>query len=591
MFKKTFIASEARVLELIVEILRLLPEFQKDLPEGCVKHAFWRKQFHRNPETERMLELMREMPAFNEQAPTRHTAAAWRAVLMTGYGNSLPVVLRNLLTRAARKPVKRPPIRRWRDAFGPNEKIQRVRPPESNAWIPNPHRGTTTFQRFQGDPLYPCWVWSDTHGPTEFKNLKGKTPPENEKYVPRTTLTYCRWPWAWLEPRKGQYRWDIIDGALAAAHARGQTAQLRFEPYTSRVDYDKTPCAAKRHPSQRSVNVPDWYWDTGARWIRKGVYAANEPDSNDPRYIKHFGDFIRAFAKRYDGHPDVESVDIAYAGFWGESGGNATATTGSTLTRIYLRSFKRTQLISMLGTPGCGFAAKITQGMRTHVGWRADCFGDLRNPNVPEIPRGTAWNHTFAYPRLIAKHGITEAWRSAPITMESCGTVTSWYQDDYDFDVIMREGLRYHMSVLMPKSTFFPKAVRNKIIEFDKRIGYRFALREILLPLEAKRGERITADFLIDNVGCAPIYRPYRLALRFRQGRKSAVVALKQDIRTWMPGHACFSEKIPIPRTLKPGEAKVDFVILGDQNQPRVWFALDAKTSDGWHPLTCIDLK
>jgi hypothetical protein len=582
--------SEAQVYANILELLRLFPALRKSLPEGCERRAFWRRLLTRNAETRRLLEVLRELPGFNERAPRRRTAAAWKAVFEEGPQNVLENILRDIIRRGTRKPVKRRPVRRWRDAFGPNEKLQRVRPVESQAWLPNPHRGTTTFQRFQGDPLYAGWTWSDTHGPLSFPPLEGPV-PENRKYVPRTTLSYCRWPWAWLEPRKGRYRWDIIDGALRAARERGQTLQARFEPYTARVNYSETPCRAKRHPRERSVNMPDWFWDTGARWIRKGPYAANEPDCNDPRYIRHFSDFVRAFARRYDGHPDLESVDLAYAGFWGESGGNSTPATAAKLADVYLKSFRQTQVVTMLGTPGCRHAAKRTNGTRRQVGWRADCFGDLRNPDHPDVPRGLCWNHTFdSYPKSIAKCGLQEAWRTAPVTMETCWNVTGWYLDGYDFDVIEREGMRYHMSVFMPKADFFPAAVRARMEAFDKKIGYRFALRQMQLPLESRRGETILLQFFIDNVGCAPLYRPYRLALRFRQGGRSAVVPLRQDIRGWMPGHTWFEEKIAVPRALRRGEAKVDLAIIGDNGQPRVWFAIGGRTDDGWHPLTSVDV-
>ncbi len=582
--------SAAQVLDAILEQLRLRPELQASLPAGCTRRAFWRDRLGRNEETRRLWRVLREMPGLNELAPRQKTAAAWAAVFDTGFGDTFARVLREVLVRADRKPVARRPIKRWRDAFGPHEKVQRIRPVESDAWLPNPHRGTTTFQRFQGDPLYPAWHWSDTHGPVVFPAAKGPV-ADNAKYIPRTTLSYCRWPWAWLEPRKGDCRWEIVDGALRAARAHGQTLQVRFEPYTERVDYGKTPCTAKRHPPERSVNVPDWFWDTGARWLRKGPYAANEPDCNDPRYVRHFGDFVRAFARRYDGHPDLESVDVAYAGFWGESGGNTTRAPAAELTDIYLQSFRRTQLVGMLGTPGLAHAARRTGGTRRLIGWRADCFGDLRDPDHPDVPRGLCWNHTFdGYPRAIATCGVRDAWRRAPVTMETCGTVASWYLDGYDFDTIVREGFRYHMSVFMPKSVFFPAAVRAKMEAFDRMIGYRFALRQAILPLEAVRGAKFKASFFIDNVGCAPIYRPYRLALRFRRRGRNEIVPLRQDIRTWEPGHTWFEETIVLPRALPPGEAKVDLAMIGDDDRPRVWFAIDGRTPDGWHPLADIDV-
>ena len=47
---------------------------------------------------------------------------------------------------------------------------------------------------------------------------------------------------------------------------------------------------------------------------------------------------------------------------------------------------------------------------------------------------------------------------------------------------------------------------------------------------------------------------------------------------------------LSLPRRLAHGEAKIDLAIIDDKDQPRVWFAIDAKTEDGWHPLTSLDV-
>ena len=57
----------------------------------------------------------------------------------------------------------------WRAAFAPGEVIQRVRPKEYTGELSNPHKGTTTFQRFNGDALYPGLEWNDSEGPIAFK--------------------------------------------------------------------------------------------------------------------------------------------------------------------------------------------------------------------------------------------------------------------------------------------------------------------------------------------------------------------------------------------------------------------------------------
>jgi hypothetical protein len=588
------IISANEVIDRILDIVRAVPDAAESLPPECHERAFWKGLLARNARTRRLMEMFREMPAFTNQAPGG--AKAWRELMFRDYAGqpSTPpkqaaAILQQVLKFAKPLPIVRKRVKRWRCRFGPDEVVQRVRPAESNEYIPNPHRGTTTFQRFQGDPTYPSWITSDTHGPVEFDvNAPVR---DNEKYIPRTTLSYCRWPWRWLEPKKGKFNWKLLDLALQTAHNRGQTLQVRFQPYTSRIDYSVEPIKARRHPPKVSVNVPDWYWDTGAKWVAKGKYAPNEPDSNDPKYLKHFGDFIRAFARRYDGHPDLESVDMAYAGFWGESGGNSTPATARRLTHIYLRGFSKTQLLSMLGTPGCAYAAKKTRGTSRHIGFRADCIGDLRVKYGAGVPPELCWNHTFdAYPSSITLCSVKDAWMTAPVTMETCGNVATWFMDGYDFDTIIREGYRYHMSVFMPKNVFYPRAVMHKMVEFDKKIGYRFVLRQLLMPLESEPGKRIQLKFFIDNVGCAPIYRPYRLAVRFRQGARSKAVCLKADIRKWMPGHTYFGESIVVPRGLAKGEAKIDLVIVDDREQPKVSFAIQGKTADGWHPMTSMDV-
>ncbi|MFB3892068.1 MAG: DUF4832 domain-containing protein [Phycisphaerae bacterium] len=588
--------SPEQVVDRILDMTAAIPESKEGLPPEAVTAGFWRELLNLNERTRRILAVLQELPAFTNMAPAPGDAAGWRAVFEKDFAGP-PVTRPNTAAQIVQAILsagkERPPVRTgpyWRDRFGPDEVIQRVRPAESDEYIPNPHRGTATFQRFQGDDTYAAWTTSDTHGPLSF--APEAPVRDNVKYIPRTTVAYCRWPWRWLEPKKGTFRWDLVEQALATAHNRGQTLQVRFQPYTQRVNYATDPCPSKRHPPERSVNVPDWYWDTGAAWTAQGVYAPNEPDSKDPLYVKHFGDLIRAFARRFDGHADLESVDMAYAGFWGECGGNSTPATAAKLVDIYLKSFKKTQLLSMHGTPGCAHAARATRASRRAIGWRHDCIGDLRKAYGYPVPPELSWNsYHDDLPPGLARCGIEDAWRKAPVTMETCGNVATWFMEGFDLDTIIREGYRYHTSIFMPKSVFFPSEFLPALIEFDKKIGYRFVLRQMVMPLEGRPGGKIKLTFFIDNVGCAPIYRPYTLAIRFRQGEQSKVVRLKADIRTWMPGHRYFEEQLTVPRGLAKGEAKVDLAITDKNGKPRVWFAVKCpRTSDGWHELTSMDV-
>jgi len=468
---------------------------------------------------------------------------------------------------SAKKKTLKARKKSWRSGFGPSEVIQRVRPTESFEYLLNPHKGTTTFQRFNGDPIYPGLRWSDSEGPTAFKPFRGDPRKLHNDRYPDTTISYCRWVWSVIEPEKGKYRWDIIDGALKAAQERGQTLQARLQPTAGRAPY------------------PDWFWKSGATKCKPDDH---HPDFNCRAYIVHWADVIRAFGRRFDGHPNLESFDVAYAGGCGETGGNSTPQTAEQLVDAYLESFKKTQLLGMLGTHGCKYA----KAKGVNIGWRADCFGDMRRGKYPSVPTGLNWNHMYdAYPKEIWQCGLEDAWKTAPVTFETCWTVGYWYRQHWDVDWILDFGLRNHCSVFMPKSSYIPKQWEKKIEEFNKRLGYRFVLRQLTLPLEAKRGARFKADVSLENNGVAPLYRPYKLALRFRQDSRREIVRFKADIRRWLPGTIWFSERLPLPKTLRKGEVKIDLGIVDAADRPVVRFAMKELLGDGWHPMTSMDVE
>ncbi|MFB3893699.1 MAG: DUF4832 domain-containing protein [Phycisphaerae bacterium] len=474
----------------------------------------------------------------------------------------------------------------WRDAFGKDEVIQRIRPEHTTEYLNNPHKGTATFQRFNGDPLAENLGWNDADGVQKWNAVEAEgvrswedainADCRNDRYPP-TRISYCRWAWSLLEPEKGKLRFDIIDRALAVAAARGQTLQFRTQPQVGPYE------------------CPKWYWDLGAKSdpeaSRPGYRVA---DHNDPLYIQHWGDHIRALGDRYDGHPNLESFDIAYGGGCGETGGNTNCPNARTLAQIYLDSFPGTQLLGMLGTEGCAYAAR-QRGHR--IGWRADCFGDVhvgrfdgKEGPLP-VPRHLTWNHMRdAYPVSLRECGMEDTWKTAPITFETCWTVPYWFNNGWDIDWIIEQGLKYHPSVFMPKSVYIPEQWMDKIMAFSQRLGYWLHLHQMIIPLEAKAGRKFEVSAVIDNKGVAPIYRPYRFALRFSQGKTHRVVRLKEDIRSWMPDLTSFAESFTFPAGLTRGEAKVSCGIVNAKDQPVVRLAIKATDADGWHPLTSVDV-
>jgi hypothetical protein len=132
----------------------------------------------------------------------------------------------------------------------------------------NPGMGIQTFQRFNGDALNPALKWSE-EGPTGPLDAVGK--PE----FPTSTIAYCRWFWATLEPEHGYVRWDIVGNALVEAHRHGQTLAIRLMPYD------------QKHP------LPVWYRKSGAKRVNAEDAPIWEPDFSDPLYLKYWGDLVK----------------------------------------------------------------------------------------------------------------------------------------------------------------------------------------------------------------------------------------------------------------------------------------------------------
>ena len=124
--------------------------------------------------------------------------------------------------------------------------------------------------------------------------------------------------WGELEPIEGQYHWEIIDQFIKPWAAAGKKVTLQIATCQKQVMY----C------------TPRWVYDAGAKKIasqapdiRHGVAQAKAennpskirtksfPESYypiywDPVYLEKYSNFIRAFGKRYNGHPAIETILI-----------------------------------------------------------------------------------------------------------------------------------------------------------------------------------------------------------------------------------------------------------------------------------------
>ncbi|MEX1135616.1 MAG: DUF4832 domain-containing protein [Balneolales bacterium] len=460
-----------------------------------------------------------------------------------------------------------------------------VRFQDNGELLTNPGKGFMTFQRFEGDTAnalqgccgdfredYPHAVLTDSDD-----NLI------NEDY-PNTSMAYLRFYWRFLEPGKGEFRWDILDRALKTARERGQTVKLGVMSHGSPYD--------DKH------DVPDWYREmVGEKreWELDSPVNGWMVDPEDPRYAKYFGGFVRKIGERYDNHPDLEAVDVRIVGAWGEGAGSdlLSQPTREALVDAYTDTFKETPLIMLLTDEETNKYG-ISQA---NVGWRADCMGDIGF----WADEQDGWTHMYDYyPQGIINYGMKDAWKKGHVTLEICYNFPGW-EDQGDFtkeevEYIFEQGLKWKMSSFNAKSAPVPEKWQPMVDEWIKKMGYRFVPRRISYTKEVGPNRKLDFTSWWENKGVAPIYRQFPLALRLRNAEANTVLLTEADIREWMPGDNLYNDAVYIPDDLPPGEYQLELAMiypinqLGIDHQPAIKLPIDARTEDGWYSLGKIEV-
>ncbi|MEP7111059.1 MAG: DUF4832 domain-containing protein, partial [Ferruginibacter sp.] len=439
-----------------------------------------------------------------------------------------------------------------------------------------PGIGFTTFQRFNGDTLT---TLNKNQGWTEGEPIVYQQFTGNliNKQHPQTSIAYWRVYWKYLEPEKANYRWDLIDQALAAAEERGQSLMLRVAPYGS-----------------GNNDVPAWYREMvgkSTNWKYNNKVNGWLVDAEDPRYAEYFGSFIKELGKRYDGHPALEAVDLSIVGAWGEGAGAELLTqkTRESLVDAYTDYFKKTPLIPLLTDE----KTNMYINSKAIAGWRVDCIGDLGFWAKEQ----NGWTHMYDYyPQSIINFGVKDNWKKAPVSLEICGTLFRWKDKEgyskEDAKYIFDQTLKWHLSSFNAKSSPVPAELEPLVNDWLKKMGYRFVLRKFSCPETVKRNSRLAFETWWENKGVAPVYKNFSLAIRLRNNKDSITFLTDAAIREWLPGDNIYDNSVFIPKNFSPGDYEVQAGIVDPlSGKPKIQLAIEGKDAEGWYGLGKIKIE
>lgn len=427
----------------------------------------------------------------------------------------------------------------------------KVTPQETDELLANPGMGWQTFHRFAD----------------EDENLEG---------LPSSSA-YFRLYWSEIEPVEGEIDFAKFDELLARARKAGQKLAFRIMCAGTSRDY---------------MYVPKWLKEKGCRGFeyryRDGGPLHWVPDMDDPIFLRAHFRLIEELGKRYDGHPDLDLVDIGSVGLWGEWHMSGTGVEMPSLkTRLaiidaYCKAFPKTPKVMLIGDE---------EGMRHAIGkgcgWRADCLGDMGGFS-------RTWNHMeFFYPQQIRKTGAEDAWKKAPVAFETCWDMRKWVAEGWDIRYIFDYALNYHASYLNNKSAPIPEGTREEVERLIRRMGYRLVLRRFEHKGRAAPGSEVSIRMKWENVGVAPPYRDYLIAFRLSGGEdgREFVSVCDTSIKGWLPGEIEVTEKLKLPDDLKPERYEFALALVDPlTHEPAIRLAIAGRDEDGWYPLSHIEV-
>lgn len=334
-------------------------------------------------------------------------------------------------------------------------------------------------------------------------------PGDTLDWFPGTSTIYFRLLWSELEPTEGDYRFDVIDSIAQNWIAKGKKIAFRII------------CC-----NQTTNACPDYVREAGAKgtWfnykahLEKGqTFPARwEPVYDDPVFLDKYEKFMKVFAARYDGDPNVAFIDVGSFGMYGEghTGGTSKLSKEETdrITRLHLKLHRRLLPKSLLiisddvaGSGGQEPEAPLMKFARElGIGYRDDsifCMGPEPRPtfNVEGSWAHSHWARNFA--------------PETPVVIET-GHWTMCREVNRFIPERLLACVEKHQASYLSIHGFpepYYAALKNEMAQVGRRLGYRFVLRAVDYPETVKVDEPVKIASTWLNAGVSWLHAGARL--------------------------------------------------------------------------------
>ena len=352
--------------------------------------------------------------------------------------------------------------------------------------------------------INPGMGWVYYHFSNRLWAYGGMTPAgDTLDWFPGVSAVYLRVPWCALEPKEGEYRWDLFDSIAQPFIAKGKKIAIRVTSSESRYTYA----------------TPKWVKDAGCKGVYfkmpnhnlKGWAASDlelwDPVYDDPVFLEKLDNFLRAMAARYDGNENVAFIDVGSFGMWGEGHTGFSSKLSQEKTdeimdkhlRLYRKHFKKTYLVVSDDVSGninpASDAPSMKLARELGIGFRDDSI--MVDPETPGNSKKKRYYHDN-WARLFEANGF-------PVVVECEHYDLSNGRGAWSEEKLLKSVEDYQASYYSIHG--WPRRFydNNKaaIEAINRRLGYRLELRSVSWPDEVKVGEKVEIASKWVNVGVA----------------------------------------------------------------------------------------
>lgn len=417
---------------------------------------------------------------------------------------------------------------------------------------------------------------------------------------------YIRLAWAYLEPKEGQFDWDVIDSIIEKWTAHGLGIAFRISCKETSADR-----------IEQQFATPRWVMEAGAQGGHFRMGKASGPDTpwepnfDDPIFLEKLDKFLAAFTARYDDKPWLRYVDIGSIGDWGEghcwagSRKNLSFDTRRKHVDLHLKHFKHAPLVisddfvhALSNTTERGTLHRYI--LENSISYRDDSilvdgyFENTSDTFTVLNPQyfADAYPHTPTVFELehygkVKKLGNWEG--QAGSSLEKFGkgkTGPDYFRGA--LELLHASYIGYHGDA-REWLTDNPELTK----ELLNRCGYWIFPKSVELPESCTRGKAMPLTLTMENRGVAPPYEPYELRVKFSREGTNWVQTLATGFKSWLPGRPVSSTyELTLPPDFKTGSYSVS-IGLFDVNANRirpVEFALmdSIRDTEGFYKVATV---